>query len=90
MNHILTHKFYLFKSDRQAKRVRQDSGLTEAMWNARRQVIRDEHRAEGARTALAQAWKERLKSKGGGAAAAAPAKGAVMAVADGELQYEDD
>ncbi len=48
------------------------------MWNARRQVIKGEHRAEGARTALAQALKERLK--GGGAAAAAPAAGAAMAL----------
>ena len=60
------------------------------MWNARRQVIRADHRAEGARTALAEAWKERLKSKGGGAAAAVPAKGAAMAVPDGAIQYEDD
>ena len=52
------------------------------MWNARRQVIRAEHRAEGARIALALAWKERLKSKGGGAAAAGPDKGAAMAVVD--------
>ena len=79
-----------FNSDRQAKRVRQDCGLTEGMWNARRQVIRAEHRAEGARIALALAWKERLKSKGGGAAAAGPAKGAAMAVPDGAIQYEDD
>ena len=60
------------------------------MWNARRQVIRADHRAEGARTALAEAWKQRLKSKGGGAAAAGPAKGAAMAVVDGELPFEDD
>ena len=60
------------------------------MWNARRQVIRADHRAEGARTALAEAWKQRLKSKGGGAAAAGPAKRAAMAVADGELQFADE
>jgi hypothetical protein len=60
------------------------------MWNARRQVIRADHRAEGARTALAEAWKQRLKSKGGGAAAAGPAKGVAMAVADDEIQYDDD
>ena len=60
------------------------------MWNARRQVIRAEHRAQGARIALALAWKERLKSKGGEAAAAAPAAGAAMALPDGELQYDED
>ena len=60
------------------------------MWNARRKIIRDEHRAEGARAGLEAAWKERLKSKGGGAAAAGTAKGAAMAVADGELPFEDD
>ncbi len=60
------------------------------MWNARRQVIRADHRAEGARTALAEAWKERLKSKGCGAAAAGPAKGAAMALDDGAIQYEGD
>ena len=59
------------------------------MWNARR-VIRADHRAEGARPALAQAWKERLKSKGGGAAAAGPAKSAGMALPDGELQFDED
>ncbi len=69
---------------------REDSGLTKGMWNSRRQVIRGEHRAEGARTALAQAWTERLKSKGGGAAAGGPAKKAAMAVVDGELQFADD
>ncbi len=57
------------------------------MWHARRQVIRADHRAEGART---EAWKERLKSKGGGAGAAGPAKGAAMAVADDEIQYDDE
>ena len=75
-----------FNSDRQAKRVRQDAGLPEGAWNARQQVIRADHRAEGARPALAQAWKERLKSKGGGAAAAGQAKSATKAVPDGEVQ----
>ena len=60
------------------------------MWNDRRKIIGDEHRAEGARAGLEAAWKERLKSKGGGAAAAGPAKGAAMAVPDGAIQYEDD
>ncbi len=60
------------------------------MCNARRQVIRADHRAEGARFALAGAWKERLKCKGGGAGAAGPAKGAAMAVAGDEIQYDDD
>ena len=49
-------------------------------------LIRAEHRAETARTELAQAWKQRLMSKGGGAAAA-PAAGA--AVAAEELPFED-
>ena len=60
------------------------------MWNARIKIIRGEHRAEGARTELAKAWKQRLKSKGGGAFAAAPAAGAAVAVADGEFVYEDE
>jgi hypothetical protein len=36
----LIHKFYLFNSDRQAKRVRQDFSVTEDAWNARRQIMR--------------------------------------------------
>ncbi len=52
-----------------AKRVRQNASLTKDAWNARSQIIRGEHRAEAARTKLAQAWKQRLMSKGGGAAA---------------------
>ena len=79
-----------FNSDRQAKRVRQDAGLTEGAWKSRQQAIRAEHRAEGARPALAQAWKERLKSKGGGGAGAAPSGGAAAAVDDGQFDYEDD
>ena len=63
------------------------------MWNARRQVIRGEHRAEAARTelaaSLAQTWKQRLMSKGGGAAAA-PAAGAAAAAAAEELPFEDE
>ena len=74
-------------SDWQAKRVQQDFSITEAAWNARRELIRAEHRAETARTELAQSWKQRLISKGG-RAAAAPAAAAVRA--DLELAYEDD
>ena len=59
------------------------------MWNARRKIIRDEHRAEGARAGLEAAWKQRLKSKGGAAAAAAP-EGAAVAVADDEFVYETE
>ena len=61
------------------------------MWNARRKIIslRDEHRAEGARAGLEAAWKQRLQSKGGAAAAAAPG-GAAVAVADGEFVYETE
>ncbi len=51
--------------------------------------FRSEHRAEAARIELAQAWKQRLMSKSGGAAAA-PAAGAAVAVADGDFQYEDE
>ncbi len=79
-NNILIHKLYLFNSDKQAKRVRHDFSVTENAWNARRQIIRSKHRAEAARTDLAQSWKQRLISKGGGAAA--PAVGAAVAVAD--------
>ena len=60
------------------------------MWNDRRKIIWDEHRAEGARAGLEAAWKERLKSKGGGGAAAAPSGGAAAAVDDGQFDYEDD
>ncbi len=75
-----------------AKRVRQDFSITEAAWNGRRElitVIRAEHRAEAARTELAQSWKQRLISKGGGAAAA-PAAGAAVAAAAEELPFEDE
>ena len=71
----------------QAKRVRQDFSITEATWN--REPIRAEHRAEAARTELAQAWKHRLINKGGGAAAA-PAAGAAAAAAAEELPFEDE
>ncbi len=54
-----------FSSDWQAKRVRQDFSITKAAWNARRELIRAEHRAETARTELVQSWKQRLISKGG-------------------------
>ena len=75
-----------FSSDMQAKRVRQDFSITEDAWNARRELIRAEHRAEAARTELAQAWKQRLISKGGGEGAA-PAGAAVAAAAE-ELPFE--
>jgi hypothetical protein len=58
------------------------------MWNARRKIIRDEHRAQGARAALEAAWKQRLESKGGAAAAAAPGGAAVAVADDGEFDYE--
>ena len=73
----------------QAKCVRQEFSITEAAWNVRRKLIRAEHRAEAARTELAQAWKQRLISKGGGAAAA-PAAGAAAAAAAEELPFEDE
>jgi hypothetical protein len=43
----------LFSSDWQAKRVQKDFSITEDAWNARRELIRGEHRAETARTELA-------------------------------------
>jgi hypothetical protein len=69
----------------QAKRVRQDFSITEAAWNVRRELIRAEHRAEAARTELAQAWKQRLMSKGA-RAAAAPAAGAAAAASLRQLK----
>ena len=78
-----------FSSDWQAKRVRQDFSIIE---DGPRELIRaelwPEHRAETARTELAQSWRQRLISKGGGAAAAPAATAAV--VADEELPYEDE
>ena len=62
---------------------------TEELWQARREVIRADHRAANARTELAQSWRQRLITKGCGAASA-PAAGAAMAMADGELHYEDE
>ena len=59
------------------------------MWDARSTIIRGENRAEGARAELEAAWKQRLKSKGCGAAAA-PAAGAAVAVANGEFVYKDE
>ena len=85
-------KNFPFSSYWQAKRVRQDFSITEDAWNARRELIGAEHRAEAARTEqseLAQAWKQRLISKGGGAAAA-PAAGAAVAAAAEELPFEDE
>ena len=73
----------------QAKRARQDFSITEAAWNGRRELIRAEHRAETARTELAQSWRQRLISKGGGAAAA-PAAAAAVAVAAEEVPFEDE
>ncbi len=78
-----------FSSDWQAKRVRQDFSITKAAWNARRELI-TEHRAETARTELAQFWKQRLISKGDGAAAGAPAAAAAVALADEVLPNEDE
>jgi hypothetical protein len=78
-----------FSSDWQAKRVRQDFRITEDAWNARSELIRAEHRAETARTELAQSWKQWLVSKGGGAAAS-PSAAAAMTVAAEELPYGDE
>ncbi len=77
---------------RQTKRVRQDFSVTDDAWNARRQLIRGEYRAEAARTELSelvQCWKQRLISKGGGAGAA-PAAAAPVAVAEGAFAFEDE
>ena len=79
-----------FSSDRQAKRVRQDNNVSEELWNARRAVIRAEHRAATARTELEQSWKQRLIDKArAGAGSAAPDAAAPAAVQDGELQFDD-
>ena len=80
-----------FSSDGQAQRVQQDFSITEDAWNVRRELImiRADHRAETARTELAQSWKQRLISKGG-RAAAAPAAGAAVAAAAEELPFEDE
>ncbi len=63
--------------------------LHEDAWNGRRELIRAEHRAETARTELAQSWKQRLNSKGAGAGAA-PAAAAAVVVAAEELPFEDE
>ena len=49
-----------FSSARQAKRVRQDNNISDDAWNARRKVIRDEHRLPNARVELERLWKERV------------------------------
>ena len=41
-----------FSSARQAKRVRQENNITDDVWNARRKMIRDEHRLPKARAEL--------------------------------------
>ena len=78
-----------FNSDRQAIRVRQEFSITEEVWDARRLLIRADHRAETARTELEQSWKQRLISKGGGAAAAPGAAPVAAAAADPGFFYED-
>ena len=60
-----------FSSARQAKRVRQENHITDEVWNARRKMIRDEHRLPKARAELERLWKERVakdieSKKGGG------------------------
>ncbi len=60
----------------------------DSLWNAHREVIWADHRAETAKTELVQSWKQRLIRKGSGAATA-PAAAAAVAVAEGELHYED-
>jgi hypothetical protein len=72
-----------------AKRVWQHFSITEDAWNGRRELIRAEHRAEAARTQLAQSWKQRLISKSG-RAADAPAASAAVAVAAEVLPFEDE
>ena len=49
-----------FSSARQAKRVRQENNITDDVWNARRKMIRDEHRLPKARAELERLWKERV------------------------------
>ncbi len=76
-----------FSSARQATKVWQDFSITDDVWNARRKVIRAEHRLSTARTEPETYWKERLISK---SCAASDAFAAVVeAVQDGKLQYEE-
>jgi hypothetical protein len=75
-----------FSSIRQAVKVRQEFSITNDVWNARREVIRAEHRLPTARTELETCWKQRLISKGGAAVQATVAQEFV----DGEMQYEEE
>jgi len=52
-----------FSCVRQAKLVRQDNNLPEEAWQARRGLIRAEHRLPNAREELARLWKERIRAK---------------------------
>ena len=67
-----------FSSKNQAKLVRQDNNITEDMWNARRKIIRAEHRNPNARDELARLWKERIRERIASGAAAAAGAGAVI------------
>ncbi len=70
----------------QSKRVRQENSATEDVWNARRAVIRADHRLPAARGELETSWKELLESKGGAASAAAPVAPMIL---DGQVQYDE-
>ena len=75
-----------FSSDMQSKRVRQDNSITEDVWNARRAVIRAEHRVPTARGELEKSWKERLERKGCASSVAASAAAEIL---DGQMQYDE-
>ena len=75
-----------FSNDMQAKRIRQENSITEDVWNARRAVIRADHRLPAARGELEPSWKKRLESMRGAASAA----GAVAPmILDGQVQYDE-
>ena len=75
-----------FSSDMQSKRVRQESSITEDVWNARRTAIRADHRLPTARGELQTSWKTRLETMAGSASSGASVAHAIQ---DGELQYDE-
>ena len=77
-----------FSSVRQAKLVRQDNNIPEDAWQARRGLLRAEHRVPNAREELARLWKERIRANidtGSAAGSGGDAGGS-----DAAFPYEDD
>ncbi len=77
-----------FSSDMQAKRVRQENSITEDVWNARRAVIRADHRLPAARGKLETSWKKRLESTGK-CCAASEAGAVVPMILEGQVQHDE-